>query len=66
MTPATAHDHNRAWDVFVKDRLTGRTELVSADASGREGNDHKVLAFVALEPISPRASQQGTYKVSVY
>jgi Tol biopolymer transport system component len=30
------NDHNHSWDVFVHDRLTGRTERVSVDSSGRE------------------------------
>jgi len=31
-------DHNRAEDVFVRDRRTGRTTLVSVDSAGKPGN----------------------------
>jgi Tol biopolymer transport system component len=31
-------DTNLDWDVFVKDRLTGQTTLVSVDSSGVQGN----------------------------
>jgi hypothetical protein len=34
-----AGDTNGAWDVFVKDTLTGSTRRVSTDSSGAEGND---------------------------
>jgi Tol biopolymer transport system component len=33
-----AGDSNRAQDVFVRDRLSGTTELVSVDSSGAQGN----------------------------
>ncbi|MBW3663198.1 MAG: hypothetical protein KY469_08880 [Actinobacteria bacterium] len=33
-------DTNAAWDVFVKDRLTGAVERVSEASDGTEGNDH--------------------------
>ena len=33
-------DTNGVWDVFVKDRQTGRTERVSVDSNGVQGNDY--------------------------
>jgi len=33
-------DTNAAWDIFVKDRLTGHVERVSVATDGTEGNDH--------------------------
>lgn len=33
-------DTNGAWDVFLHDRQTGRTERVSVDSRGRQGNGH--------------------------
>lgn len=32
-------DTNRAWDVFVRDRLAGTTQRVSVDSSGDQAND---------------------------
>ncbi len=33
-------DTNGAWDVFVRDRLSGTTERVSIDSGGAQGNDY--------------------------
>lgn len=38
-----------AWDVFVHDRVTGRTERVSVDSSGEEGNDDSWRAFISAD-----------------
>ena len=38
-TNLVASDTNVAWDVFVHDRQTGTTTLVSVDSSGVQGND---------------------------
>ena len=35
-----ANDTNLAWDVFLHDRASGATWLLSADAGGAPGNDH--------------------------
>ena len=43
-------DTNIAWDVFVRDRLTGTTERVSVDSNGVQGNDNSGLYGVAITP----------------
>src|SRR5262249_42351583 len=37
-TDLVAADTNRRTDVFLRDRMTGRTTLVSTDSSGNQGN----------------------------
>jgi Tol biopolymer transport system component len=42
-----AGDDNQAWDAFLHDRLTGRTELISGDPGGTEyidGGEHPVVS----------------------
>ncbi len=34
-----ASDSNGLWDIFLRDRETGRTELISASTAGEPGND---------------------------
>ncbi|MBI4604948.1 MAG: hypothetical protein HY721_23550 [Planctomycetes bacterium] len=40
-------DSNRAVDVFVHERSTGRTERVSVDSAGRQGDDNSWLARIS-------------------
>jgi len=42
-----AGDTNGTWDVFVHDRTTGRTERVSVDSSGAEGNDYSFYPAIS-------------------
>jgi Tol biopolymer transport system component len=51
-TGLVAGDHNRAGDVFVHDRRTGRTRLVSAASDGTAGNG---------ESYSPSISADGRF-----
>ena len=59
-------DTNGVGDVFVRDRLTGRTERVSVSSSGRQGNGYseapsvsthgRYVAFFSARPTSCRAT----------
>jgi hypothetical protein len=40
-------DGNGAYDVFLKDRTTGNTELISVDSSGVQGNRDSFLAQIS-------------------
>jgi Tol biopolymer transport system component len=42
-TNLTPHDTNRASDIFIHDRKTGKTQLVSVGASGKGGNADSVM-----------------------
>jgi Tol biopolymer transport system component len=46
-------DTNGVWDIFVHDRQTGRTERVSVDSNGTQGNDYCLSA--------PSISADGRY-----
>ncbi|MFB3879733.1 MAG: S-layer homology domain-containing protein [Armatimonadota bacterium] len=47
-TNLVADDTNGAEDVFLRDRLTGTTELVSVSTGGEQGNNHSVVWSSAL------------------
>jgi Tol biopolymer transport system component len=49
-TNLVPHDTNKARDIFVHDRKTGKTTLVSASSSGAEGN---------ADSVSPSISNHG-------
>ena len=42
-------DHNGTFDVFMHDRVTGRTERVSAASDGTQGNDHSSRPAVSVD-----------------
>ncbi|MGY6213683.1 hypothetical protein ACW73L_00880 [Methylolobus aquaticus] len=42
-------DNNRAADIFVHDRKTGRTERVSVDSSGNEGNANSAWPSISAD-----------------
>jgi hypothetical protein len=42
-------DTNTAWDVFVHDRSTGRTERVSVDSSGGQGNGDSYVSAISAD-----------------
>src|SRR3954447_14404803 len=48
-TNLVAHDTNGKWDVFVRDRDTGRTERASVSTAGRQGNARSVVSDISAD-----------------
>lgn len=42
-------DTNNSWDVFIRDRLLGRTERVSVSSQGLQGNNYSVRPSVSSD-----------------
>lgn len=69
-------DTNRMSDVFVHDRQTGQTALVSVDSVGKQGNNHsfdsflsangRYVAFVSLATNLVEGGTKGWHKVFVH
>jgi Tol biopolymer transport system component len=52
-TDLVAGDTNGFWDIFLRDRLNGTTELVSVSTNGTQGNAGVLLGYTAPDrPIS--------------
>jgi Tol biopolymer transport system component len=43
------NDANGTWDIFVNDRLTGQTTLVSIASDGTQGNDESMYASISAD-----------------
>ena len=59
-----ASDTNGVEDVFVHDRVTGTTELVSVDAAGIQSNSHSVYASLSADGRLVAFASQGTNLVA--
>ena len=58
-----AGDRNNAGDVFVRDRETGKIQLVSVDSSGKQGTGQSGSAFWREGYYSVNISEDGRYVV---
>ena len=59
----TFNDTNNSFDVFVRDRVTGNTELISADPSGNVSPNGAQLAFPGFLHSARTMSADGRYVV---
>lgn len=51
LTDLTPADTNGRWDVYLKDRVTGTTTLVSTDSAGRQGNGDSGQASLSADGL---------------
>jgi Tol biopolymer transport system component len=48
-TNLVPNDSNNVYDIFVRDRQTGQTNLVSVDSDGTQGNNNSQLPFISSD-----------------
>jgi WD40 repeat protein/DNA-directed RNA polymerase specialized sigma24 family protein len=62
-TNLVSRDHNTYSDVFVRDRETGKIELVSQSSTGKSGNGDSGYIFTSRGYYSLNISEDGRYVV---